>query len=124
MTTFIPAPMRISQGEPFAYDVTVEGQNWTGYTGTVTFKSHPKAQWRKAIDWPFGEVQEPFLTVPATGDAAGLIQFGLSAAQTAIFPALPRLGFFRQAVCEIAMTNASTGDVQVFQTTVSVAGRI
>jgi hypothetical protein len=116
--------MKISQGEPFAYDVTVTGQDWTGYTGTVTFKTHPKANWRRATEWPFSETQEPFLTVTATGNAAGLVQFGLTAAQTDLFPALPRVGFFRQAVCQIEMTNASTGDVQIFQATVSVAARI
>lgn len=121
MTTRLP-PMRISQGTPYAYDVTVQGQNWTGYTGTASFKSKPKAQWFRAAD---GIVrQEPFLSVTVTADAAGLIQFGLSAAQTDTFPALPRLNFMRQAVCEIAMTNASTGDVQRFQATVSVAARI
>jgi hypothetical protein len=116
--------MKISQGEPFAYDVTVTGQDWTGYTGTATFKAAPKAQWIRNNNWPFADAAEPFLTVEAIGDAAGLVQFGLSATDTDKFPALPRLGFFRQAVCEIAMTNASTGDVQRFQATVSVGARI
>lgn len=121
MTTRLP-PMKISQGEPFAYDVTVSGQDWTGYTGTVRFKAAPKAQWLRNNNWPFAEMQEPFLTVTATGDAAGLVQFGLTSAETATFPSLPRLGFYRQAVCEIEMTDGT--DVQLFQATVSVATRI
>lgn len=121
MTTRLP-PMKISQGEPFAYDVTVTGQDWTGYTGTATFKTTPKATWRRGTEWPYTDTQEPFLTVTATGDAAGLVQFGLTATETMTFPALPRLGFFRQAVCEISMTDGT--DVQKFQATVSVAAAI
>lgn len=114
--------MKIAQGEPFSYDVTVTGQDWTDYTGTATFKAAPKSTIRRAADG--STAQEPILSVDVTADAAGLIQIGLSATQTATFPALPRLGFFRQAVCEIAMTNASTGDVQRFQAPVSVAAQI
>jgi hypothetical protein len=114
--------MKIAQGETFGYDVTVVGQNWTGYTGTATFKRAPQAPARRY--WWWDQQNEPIVTVTATGDAAGLIQFGMTAAQTALLPALPRLGYFRQAVCEIAMTNASTGDVQRFQARVSVAGQI
>jgi len=114
-------PMKIAQGEPFAYDVTVTGQDWTGYTGTATFKARPKAIWRIVDGEP---QQEPIIAVTATGDAVGLIQFGLSATETATFPALPRLGYFHRAVCEIAMSNASTGDVQRFQARVSVAAQI
>ena len=33
----LPA-MKIAQGESFAYSVTVVGRDWTGYTGTATFK--------------------------------------------------------------------------------------
>lgn len=105
----LPA-MKIAQGEAFAYDVTVTGQDWTGYTGTATFKKSPKA--------------EAILTVAAIGDAAGLVQVGLSAAETAQLPALPRLGWFRTCLCEIAMESAITGDVQRFQMPVSVAAKL
>jgi hypothetical protein len=114
-------PMKIAQGEPFAYDVTVTGQDWSNYTGTATFKTAPKAPTRR-IWWD--EEREPIIQVTATGDADGLIQFGLSATETATFPALERLGYFHRAVCEIAMTNAATGDVQRFQARVSVAAQI
>lgn len=114
-------PVKIGQGEPFAYDVTVVGQDWTDYTGTATFKASPKAIMRRDVDT---YTEEPILQVTATGDAAGLIQFGLSATETAMLPALPRLGYRHRAVCEIAMSSATTGDVQRFQMNVSVAAQI
>lgn len=113
-------PMKIAQGEPFAYDFTVQGQDWTGYTGTATFKRAPQAVTR-SNEW-FDDTVEPILSVAVTADAAGLIQIGLTAAQTATFPALPRLGFFRQAVCEVSMTNGA--DVQKFQARVMVGTKI
>ena len=115
-------PMKIAQGEPFAYAATVVGQDWTGYTGTATFKTAPKAQWTRGNEWPFDSKQEPFLTVTATGNAGGVMQFALTAEQTGEFPALPRLGFYRQAVCQIEMTDGT--DVQMFQATVSTGAQI
>ena len=115
-------PMKIAQGEPFAYSATIVGEDFTGYTGTVKFKAAPKAQWLRNNNWPFADVQEPFLTVTATGSALGVIQFALTAEETASFPVLPRLGFYRQAVCEITMTDGS--DVQIFQATVSTGAQI
>lgn len=112
-------PIKIAQGESFAYDVTVVGQDWTGWTGTATFKTAPQAKWR-TVDGD--EVQEPILTVDAIGDAAGLIQVGLSATQTADLPALPRLGYFRTCVMEISMTDGT--DVQKYQANVSVGTAI
>lgn len=103
--------MKLAQGEAFAYDVTVTGQDWTGYTGTATFKAKPQAT-------------DTILTVAAIGDAAGLVQVGISAAETAQLPALPRLGWFRTCTCEIVMENATTGDVQRFQLPVSVASKL
>jgi hypothetical protein len=114
--------MRIGQGEPFAYAATVQGQDWTGYTGTATFKASPKAKWRVSTDWPWGYTQEPFLTATVTGQNDGQIDFALTSTETDLFPALPRLGYRRQAVCEIAMTNGA--DTQRFQAWVSVAARI
>lgn len=121
MTVRLP-PMKIAQGEAFAYSRIIPGRNFTGYTGAVTFKSSPKANWRTATDWPFSEVQEPFLTATVAGDAAGVLTFNLTAAQTGTFPSLDRLGYFKQAVAEITMTNGA--DVQIYQATVSVSGRI
>jgi len=110
-------PMKIAQGEPFGYDFTVSGQDWTGYTGTATFKRSLKAVPRSNY-WLTSE-EEPIITVTVTANSAGLIQIGLTAAQTALFPALDRQGYFRQAVCEVSMTNGS--DVQKFQSRVLVA---
>lgn len=116
----IPIPsQKIAQGEPFSYDVTVTGQDWTGYTGTASYKTAMQARSRMTRD---GVEDEPFLSVAVEADAAGLIQYSLTAAQTATFPALPRIGYFRQAVCEISMTNGT--DVQKFQAPVSVASRL
>lgn len=112
-------PMKIAQGEPFGYDATVTGQDWTGYTGTATFKARPKAKWR-LLDG--NVIEEPIIVVEALGNAAGLVQIGLSAAETAAFPALPRLGYFHRAVCEISMSNGA--DVQKYQARVSVAAEI
>lgn len=113
-------PMQIAQGEPFSYDFTVVGQDWTGYTGTATFKARPQAKWRLVDGNP---VQEPIITVDAIGDAAGLIQVGLSATETATFPALPRVGYFHRAVCEVVMSDGA-GDVQRYQARVSVASAL
>lgn len=104
----LPA-MKISQGESFAYDMTVTGQDWTGYTGTATFKAEPQGD-------------DAILTVEATGDNAGLVQVVLTAAETAELPALPRLGWFRTCTCEIVM--ASPGVVRRFQMPVSVASKL
>lgn len=109
-------PMKIAQGEPFGYDFTVSGQNWTGYTGTATFKRTLKAV--TGSNLLTGE-EEPIVTVSVTANAAGLVQIGLTAAQTALFPALDRQGYFRQAVCQVSLTNGT--DVQRFQARVLVA---
>ena len=106
----LPA-MKIAQGESFAYSVTVVGRDWTGYTGTATFKAKPQDD---------GAI----LTATATGDNAGLIQVGLTATETAELPALPRLGWNRTCTCEIVMENTTTGDVQRLQMPVSVASKV
>jgi hypothetical protein len=116
----IPAPMKIAQGEPFAYDFTVSGQDWTGYAGTAKFKRRPKAV-TKGDPWFAGE-EEPILEVAVTADAAGLVQVGLTAAQAATLPALPVIGFRRQAVCEVSMSNGV--DVKKYQIRVLTAAQI
>jgi hypothetical protein len=120
MTTRLP-PMKISRGEPFAYDVTVTGQDWTGYTGTATFKSRFKSA-GSATGAAFDGSGDYIIQVTATGDAAGLIQFDLTASETALLRALPRLGPMYTTICEISMTDGT--DVQKFQATVSVAASI
>lgn len=113
-------PMKIAQGEGFGYDFTVEGVDWTGYTGTATFKRSVKAV--TGSNWWSDEQVEPIVTVDVVSDAAGLIQIALTPAQTALFPALDRQGYFRQAVCEVSMTNGT--DVQKFQARVMVAASV
>mgnify|MGYP003402772226 CR=1 FL=1 len=112
-------PMKIAQGEPWGYDFTVEGQSWEGYTGTATFKRSVKAI--TGSNW-YDDAVEPIVTVDVVSDAAGLIQIALTPAQTALFPALDRQGYFRQAMCEVNMTDGA--DVQKFQARVMVAASV
>ena len=84
-------------------------QDWTGYTGTATFKRKPQDE-------------QEILTLDVTADAAGGIQIGGTSADADLFPAIPRLGTFMRAVCEVSMTNGT--DVQKFQIRVAVGGRI
>lgn len=107
MTPLIP--LRIAIGEPFAFQFTVQGQDWTGYTGTATFKDAPKDE-------------DAFVTVTATGNSAGLIQIALTADQTLSLPSLPRLGYHKQGVYQVRMTGA--GDVQTFQGTFGTAASV
>lgn len=113
-------PMKIAQGEPYAYDFTVQGQDWTGWTGTATFKRAPQAETRSNV-W-FDDAVEPILTVDVVLDALGVVQMALTAAQTATFPAFPKLGFYRTAVCEFSMTDGT--DVQKFQNRVLTGTRV
>ncbi len=122
MTIYLPA-MKVAQGEPFAYDFTVTGQSWTGYTGTATFKTAPQARsWRRVNSTYSETALEPIVSVTATGDSSGVVQFSLTGTQTALFPAQAKLGYRRQAVCEISMTNGA--DTQKFQCRVSVASAV
>jgi hypothetical protein len=106
---YLPA-QRITQGEPFGYEATVVGQDWTGWTGTATYKTRIKAT-------------EAIVTVDVAANSAGLLEITLTAAQTALLPGLPRMGYFRTAVCEIAMSDGA-GDVKLYQAPVSVAAQI
>lgn len=114
----ISAPMRITRGEGFSWTAIVIGQNWTGYTGTVTFRRNRLR--RLLPEYAFLNTEtDPILVVPVTGNASGTLSFNLTASQTDLFPALDRMGWFAQAKAEISMTNGT--DVQKFQTRVSVA---
>lgn len=119
MTTIISAPVRVYQGVPGSYDFTVTGQNWTGWTGTAKFKRTPQAVTRN--DYYTNQI-EPILEVDVTAGAAGLIQVGWTAAQADLFPALPRLGLFRRAVCEVSMSNGV--DTKKYQARVMVGAKI
>jgi hypothetical protein len=96
-------PLEIQQGLPFAFsyvwsvnDVPVNMS--TGWTGTVTFK-------RQVGD------QNTLLTVTPTLGAAGQIEFALTAAQTRELPALDKRGPFVTCLFQIAVSNATTGEV-------------
>lgn len=110
-------PIKITRGEPFAYAATVVGQDWTGWTGTVIFRRNRQI-YRVHYEILGNEV-DPILTETVTGDAAGEVQFSLTATQTLLFPALQRIGFFAQGKFEISMTNGA--DVQKFQGRFSTA---
>ena len=102
------APIKVTQGEPFSSTFTLTGQDWTGYTGTVTYKTAPQG--------------DLILETAATGDAAGLVSYALTAAETALFPAKAVIGFRKVGVYQVRMTNGS--DVQTFQENLFVAGAV
>ena len=103
---YLPA-IKITQGEPFASSFTLQGQDWTGYTGTVTYKTMPQG--------------ELILETTCSGDALGEVTFNLTAAQTTDFPALARLRALKVGVYQVRMTGP---DVFTFQGDLLVAGAI
>ena len=115
----IDAPMRITRGEPFSWSATVTGQDWTGYTGTVTFRSNRPVRRMLTPDYGFTAEADPIYTATVTGSALGVLSFSLTAAETDLFPALDRMGWFAQAKAEISMTDGT--DVAKYQTRVSTA---
>ena len=104
---YLPA-IKVTQGEPFASSFTLQGQDWTGYTGTVAYKTMPQG--------------ELILETTCSGDALGEVTFNLTAAQTALFPAYPKLRFMKVGVYEVRMTNGT--NAFTFQKDLMVAGRI
>jgi hypothetical protein len=115
----IDAPMRITRGEPFSWTATVVGQDFSTYTGTITFRSNRKRR-MLTPDYGFTTIdQDPILTEAVTGDAVGVLSFSLTAAQTDLFPTLDRIGWYANAKAEISMTDGS--DVQKYQIRVSTA---
>lgn len=103
---YLPA-IKVTQGEAFSSSFTLEGQDWTGYTGAVTYKTAPQG--------------DLILETTCSGDALGEVTFSLTAAQTAEFPALAVVGFRRVGVYQVRMTGA---DVFTFQGNLFVAGAI
>ena len=100
-------PIKVTKGQAFAYEATVTGQDWTGYTGEVVFKDKPKGT--------------ELLTATVTGDADGLMAFSLTATETEDLEALPVIGYRATGVFQITMTGA---DVKTYQGTVGVAGTV
>jgi hypothetical protein len=115
----VSAPMRVTRGEPVSWAATVTGQDWTGYTGTVTFRRNRVLRAFQPDYGIYTTESDPIVTATVTGNGAGVMSFSLTAAETDLFPSLPRIGWFSQAKAEIEMTDGS--DVQKFQIRVSVA---
>ncbi len=116
--------LRITRGEPFAYDVTVTNQSWVGYSGSMVFRPQPivrRSNYRSDKDY---FTEPPLLIVDAVGDSSGLIQVSLTAEQTALLPSVPKIGFFPTAVFEIYMTRATPADTKRFQGYVNTAESI
>lgn len=101
--------VKITQGEPYAGSFTLQGQDWTGFTGTGTIK-------RRRSD------KEPILTFTPTGDAAGLVSYAMTEDETALLPSLPRAGFFATCIAQIRMTDGT--DVFSFQFPVGVFAQL
>lgn len=116
----ISPPVKVAQGEPFAYSARVDGQSWVGYTGSVIFRAKKKRRWPR-LYWDYSNLNsnDPLLTLTVTGDVTGLMQFSMTAAQSLLLPALPRRGYFATANFEITMTSGA--DVKKYQGSVSVA---
>ena len=115
----ISAPARITRGEPFAWSATVVGQDWTGWTGTVTFRRNLV---RRMLTPDYGFLtaeSDPIVTEVVTGDALGELSFALTTTQTDLFPALDRIGWFANARAEVSMTDGT--DVKKYQFRVSTA---
>lgn len=103
----LPA-IKVTQGEAFSGTFTVTGQDWTGYTGTVLYKKAPQGVL--------------ILETAATGDAAGVVDFSLTPAETDAFPAFPVIGSRKVGVYQVRMTNGT--DVQTFQGDLHVASAV
>ena len=102
----LPA-IKVTQGDAFSSSFTVTGQDWTGYTGAVIYRTAPQG--------------EDILDTTCTGDALGEVTFSLTAAQTADFPAAAKVGYRKVGVYQIRMTGT---DTQTFQGDLMVAGAI
>jgi hypothetical protein len=116
-------PIRIAQGEPFAYQARVTGQSWLGYSGQAVFRLKRRVR-RTAFNWNgYGYLSQtdPIVSVAVTGDATGLMSFSLTAAQALRFPSLPRRGSFVTAQGEITMGNGADQRKYQFDVAVSEA---
>lgn len=107
MTVFLP-PFDVTQGEPAAFQFTVQGRDWTGYTGAVIIKASRRDR-------------DALLTLEPTLGADGSVTVALTAEQTALLPALPRAGRFVKAVMQVRVTGATT---ETFQGNLSVSAQL
>lgn len=95
-------PLQIQQGVPFSFSYVweIDGVpvDMTGWTGAVTFK-------RQVGD------DSTLLTITPTLGAAGEIDFDLTADQTRVLPKLDKRGPFVTCLFQIAVSDATTGEV-------------
>lgn len=103
----LPA-IKITQGEAFSSSFTLTGQDWTGYTGAVTYKKAPQG--------------DEILETTAAGDALGEVTFSLTAAETDAFPAFAVIGYRKVGVYQVRLSNGV--DTQTFQGPLFVAGAV
>ncbi len=104
---FLPA-IKVTQGEAFSSSFTLQGQDWTGFTGAVTYKQAPQGT--------------EILETTCSGDALGEVTFSLTAAETAEFPAQAKVGFRKVGLYQVRMTNGA--DTFTFQGDLMLAGAI
>lgn len=103
----LPA-FRVTQGQAANYTFTWTGKDLTGHTGTATITSSPQG--------------EMVATAICTLDATGGVSFTFSAAKTAAFPAMAKVGYFVTGVFQVKITGATNNET--FQGSLSVAGSI
>jgi hypothetical protein len=114
--------MQVTQGSPIDDEFTLRGQDLTGWTGEVRFLRRYTSV-RRGYDFT-GEGVDPIATVtPSLTVTGGNTVVATTVADTAGFPVLERVGFFVTARAEYRLTGPS-GEVQLFQRPVAVAGRL
>lgn len=101
-------PFKITQGQAATYTMTWTGQDLSAATGSVDF--HAKYQDMTSL-----------FTVTPTMDADGLVTISVTAAQSALLPALPRRGFYHVGFFEIVIDGPED---EVFQGELHVASAL
>lgn len=114
--------VQITQDAPFSDEFTLRGQVLTGWTGEAKFKRRYPLNGLRDYYWQIEEPGQVFLTLPVTVTVdGGNTVVSLDIADTGMFPAIDRKGFFVTAACEVRLVGPD-GSQQVFQRTVAVAG--
>lgn len=114
--------LNVTQGAPISDEFTLRGQALTGWTGEAKFKRRYPLSGLYDYAFEAEKADKVFLTAPASVTVSGAdTVVALDVADTSGFPALERMGAFVTAFCEVRLTGPS-GDVQVFQRPVAVAG--
>ncbi len=98
-------PFQATQGQAAEYQFQWTGNDLTGHIGVVTLKKSP------------GGVE--IGTGSCTLDASGNVEFAFTAAETALFPAREKVGFFVVGVFQVAITGPTSNET--FQGPLKVA---